>query len=188
MVSVDAEISRAEATEPSEVLTVVRAQRGDVRAFEELYRQHSGRIYSVCLRLSGNPQEADELTQTVFVRAWQKLASFEQRSAFASWLHRLAINTVLSEWRAHRRQRDLLVPLEGLAAQQDPQPDLSAGRAVDLERALAGLPRGARTVFVLHDVIGYSHEEISILTGSAVGTSKAQLHRARQLLRVALDK
>ena len=165
---------------------VKRAVGGDVDAFEELYRQSVGRVYGLCLRMCGNRSLAEELTQEAFVRAWQKLPSFRGDSAFSTWMHRLTVNVVLGHQRsAGRRQiRETAAGKEwyseGNTTRERP------GVAVDLERAIAGLPRRARTVFVLHDVEGYKHSEIAQLAGMAVGTSKAQLSRARQLLRKAL--
>ncbi len=164
---------------------VARAQAGEVGAFEELYRLHVGRIHALCLRMCGDAREAEELTQDAFVRAWEKLDSFRGSSAFSSWLHRLAVNVVLGSWRAKGRHRERVVAIadvEGVDPGHQPQPRL----AMDLESAIAGLPAGARTVFVLHDVEGYRHRDIAELTGLAVGTSKTQLHRARRLLRKAL--
>lgn len=167
---------------------VRRAQGGDTAAFEALYRRHTGRVYALCLRMAGEPSTAEELTQDVFVRVWQKLELFRGESAFGTWLHRLAVNVVLQRMRSEKRRAkrveftDDLRRLGGTAAAATP------GKRIDLERALRTLPPGARTVFVLHDVEGYKHEEIAELTGSAVGTSKAQLHRARKLLRKALER
>lgn len=169
---------------------VERARGGDVAAFEELYRRHAGRVYALCLRMCGNAQEAEERTQDAFVRVWEKLDSFGGRSAFSSWLHRLTVNVVLGCWRRRGRRRDRVVPFDELAGaepQETAAPVPSWGDAVDLERAVAALPAGARTVFVLYDVEGYRHQEIAEMTGLAVGTCKAQLHRARQLLRKALE-
>jgi RNA polymerase sigma-70 factor (ECF subfamily) len=168
---------------------VRRAQAGDVAAFEELYRENVGRVFAVCLRIVGEPALAEELTQEAFVRAWQKLGSFRGESAFSSWLHPLAVNVALSERRSHKRRAervfatDDLTPFDAPGAAQ-PEP----GAALDLERALATLPPGARAVFVLHDVEGWRHDEIADRTGIAVGTSKAQLHRARRLLQEALKR
>ena len=165
---------------------VKRAIGGDVDAFEELYRQLVGRIYGLCLRMCGNRSLAEELTQESFVRAWQKLSSFRGDSAFSTWMHRLTVNVVLGHQRsAGRRQaRETAAGAqwygEGSSTRERP------GIAMDLERAIAGLPKRARTVFVLHDVEGYKHSEIAQVAGMAVGTSKAQLSRARQLLRKAL--
>lgn len=164
------------------------AQSGSVAAFERLYRENVKRVYALCYRMSGGAQLAEELTQDVFVRAWQKLASFRGDSAFASWLHPIAVNVAYSERRSRVRREsrvsvhDDLTPFEGDVA--PPQPALG----VDLERAMRGLPEGAREVFVLHDVEGFKHEEIAGQLGIAVGTSKAQLHRARRLLREALQR
>ena len=165
---------------------VEQAQAGDLEAFEELYRQHVGRVYALCLRMCGNAREAEELTQDAFVRAWEKLDSFHGASAFSSWLHRLTVNVVLGSWRSKGRHRERVVAIadaqEAVDRGHDPRPRL----ALDLESAIAGLPAGARTVFVLHDIEGYRHRDFAELTGLAVGTSKTQLHRARRLLRKAL--
>jgi RNA polymerase sigma-70 factor (ECF subfamily) len=165
---------------------VKRAQGGEVGAFEELYRLHVGRVYALCLRMCGDAGEAEEMTQEAFVRAWEKLGTFGGRSAFGSWLHRLAVNVVLGRWRARGRRRDRVVSIAEVDGFGDPDHRPEPRLAVDLERAIAGLPVGARTVFVLHDVEGYRHKDIAELTGLAEGTSKAQLHRARKLLREAL--
>lgn len=167
---------------------VRRAQQGELEAFEQLYEENVRRVYALCYRLAGNATQAEELTQDVFVRAWQKLSSFRGDSALSSWLHPIAINVAYSDRRAQRRREarvtttDDLTPFDGGAA------DAPAGLGLDLERALARLPGGARQVFVLHDVEGYKHEEIAAMTGIAAGTSKAQLHRARRLLREALQR
>lgn len=165
---------------------VQRAQAGDVPAFEQLYRDHVGRVYALCLRLSGDVARAEELTQDVFVRAWEKLESFRGESAFGTWLHRLAVNVVLGERRSEGRRAARLVEDEA-AMSSAPTPRASEpGARLDLERAIAALPPGARTVFVLHEVEGYGHGEIAEMTGRAEGTCKALLHRARKLLRETL--
>jgi len=172
--------------EPDQRQLVARAARGDVAAFEELYRLNAGRVHALCLRMSGNQALAEELVQESFVRAWQKLGSFRGASAFSTWLHRLTVNVVLGHQRSTNRRE---VRVAGLAADEMPDrvaPEAHPGQTVDLERAIRALPDGARTVFVLHDVEGLRHREISRLPGIAVGTSKAQLHRARKLLREAL--
>jgi RNA polymerase sigma factor (sigma-70 family) len=164
-----------------------RAACADVLAFETLYRRHHRRVHGVIVRLVGQAgARAEDLTQEAFVRAWQALPSFRFESAVSTWLHRLAVNTALMELRA-RRSRPLADDdedaLDGLAT-----PD-TAGRAVlgrDLERAVATLPPRARAVLVLHDVEGWKHEEIAEELGMAVGSSKAQLHRARGLLRTRM--
>jgi RNA polymerase sigma-70 factor, ECF subfamily len=165
--------------------TVRQAQQGDPIAFRALYEAHVGRVYALCLRIAGDVAEAEEHTQDVFVRAWQQLGSFRGESAFSTWLHRLAVNEVLQGRRsAGRRSARVHLAEDGgasvAAGIQQPAP------AGDLGRAIAALPPGARAVFVLHDVEGYRHDEIAQLTGIAEGTSKAQLHRARRLLREAL--
>jgi len=165
---------------------VDRAASGEVDAFEELYRENAGRVYLLCLRMCGDPSLAEELAQEAFIRAWQKLGSFRGDSAFSTWLHRVTVNVVLGDRRSTARREAHVKP-----ARDDFPVDLSAsepspGRALDLERSIAALPDGARAVFVLHDVEGYRHKEIARLIGVAEGTSKAQLHRARKLLRKAL--
>ena len=165
---------------------VALAAQGDTGAFERVYQAHLGRVHNLARRMAG-PEAADELTQDVFVRVWQKLATFRGESAFATWLHRLAVNEVLQTLRsAGRRERRVTIMSE------PPETPIHGGAGpeatMDLEDAIAGLPEGCRTVFVLHDVEGLRHEEIASLTGTAVGTSKAHLFRARRLLRAALDR
>ena len=174
--------------EPAEESLVRAAREGDMSAFERLYRQNAGRVYALCLRLTGRPAEAEDLTQETFIRAWQKLDLFEGRSRFSSWLHRLAVNVVINEHRSKGRSRtwESLDDHSDGREPADPAPNPPPGLRTDLERAIAGLPEGARMVFVLHDIEGHQHGEISSLAGIAVGTSKAQLHRARRLLREAL--
>jgi len=167
---------------------VQRARRGDQDAFEQLYRLHAGRVYALCLRLAGDADAARTLTQDVFVRAWERLGGFRGDSAFSSWLHRLAVNVVLADGRAASR-RERRVRIAGATEELDaPDPRAWSPEQLDLERAIAALPPGARAVLVLYEVEGYSHEEIARMTGIAPGTSKAQLHRARRLLRKALDR
>ena len=169
---------------------VARAQAGDQTAFRELYRQHAGRVYALCLRLTGDGRDAEERTQDVFVRLWDKLRSFRGDSAFSSWLHRLAVNVVLNERRTTGRRERRVMPAadpdDVVGAQHAPLH--SAGLSIDLERAIAELPDGAREVFVLYDIEGYGHGEIAQLVGIAEGTSKAQLFRARRLLREKLER
>ncbi len=167
---------------------VRRARDGDETAFRDLYREHAGRIYAVCLRLTGDAAAAEERTQDAFVRAWERLGTFRGESAFGTWLHRLAVNVVLMEQRGRRRRERRVAP-----ASDDPVFERAAAvpagaERLDLERAIALLPAGARAVFVLFDVEGYSHEEIAGMCGIAVGTSKAQLFRARRLLRGMLER
>jgi RNA polymerase sigma-70 factor, ECF subfamily len=169
-----------------------RAQQGDQAAFQALYREHVGRVYAVCLRLTADRTRAEELTQDAFVRAWERLATFRGESAFGSWLYRLTVNVVFLSRRAERR-RALRLFTSDDPATLERTPDTMGGGGgpgltLDLEHAIAALPARAREVFVLHDVEGYRHAEIARLTGMAVGTSKAQLFRARRLLREALNR
>jgi RNA polymerase sigma-70 factor (ECF subfamily) len=176
----------AECPDVGEGGLVERAAAGDVEAFEELYRVNVGRVYALCLRMAGDPTLAEELAQEAFVRAWQKLGSFRGASAFSTWLHRVAVNVVLGHRRSTAR-REARVRAVGDDLPHDVAgPEGGTAESIDLERAISSLPDGARTVFVLHDVEGFRHQDVSRLMGIAVGTSKAQLHRARKLLRKAL--
>ena len=169
---------------------VKTAAGGGVAAFEALYRRHVGRVHGVIVRLvGGHGARAEDLTQEAFVRAWQALPAFRFESAFSTWLHRLAVNTALMELRSRRSRPqddadDAALDMIGSAD--------SAGHAtalaLDLERAVATLPPRARAVLVLYDIEGWKHEEIAIELGMAVGSSKAQLHRARGLLRARLGE
>ncbi len=163
------------------------AQSGDLRAFERLYRDNERRVFALCLRLSSNPELAEELTQEVFIRAWKKLGSFRGQSAFSSWLYPLTVNVARSERRSRMRRLARVFPTDDVAALEPPPHTPTPETGFDLEKAMATLPPGARAVFVLHDVEGRTHEEIASLLGLATGTSKAQLHRARRLLREALE-
>jgi RNA polymerase sigma-70 factor (ECF subfamily) len=166
---------------------VERARGGDEEAFGALYRTHVGRVHALCLRLSGDAQAAGELTQDVFVRVWEALPTFRGESAFASWLHRIAVNVFLGHRRATgRRERRVFATEEPARLERADQLTRNPGLELDLQQAIAALPPGARTVFVLHDIEGYQHGEIASMTGIAEGTSKAQLFRARRLLREAL--
>jgi RNA polymerase sigma-70 factor (ECF subfamily) len=166
---------------------VRRAQAGDARAFESLYRRTVDRVYALCLRMSGDGEEAVELVQDVFVRAWERLGSFRGDSLFTTWLHRLTVNLILQHRRSkgRRRAREVTTPdLEhfGRAATRS-----MPGTRVDLERAIAALPGKARRVLVLRDVEGYKYAEIARMTGVSLGTVKAQIHRARGLVKEKLD-
>jgi RNA polymerase sigma-70 factor (ECF subfamily) len=166
---------------------IQRAQAGDVTAFEQLYRDNVRRIYATCLRLCGDATRAEELTQDAFVRAWEKLPGFRGDSAFSSWLHPLAVNLALTQRRARLRYEARVTSTDDVAAYERARAGSSTEAGLDVQRALDVLPPGARAVFVLHDVEGYKHGEIAALTGVATGTSKAQLHRARRLMREALQ-
>ena len=178
---------------------IERARSGDVDAFEHLYRREVGRVYALCLRMTADAARAREVTQSVFIRAWDRLGSFRGDSQLSSWLHRIAVNEVLVEARTDRRRRVRVVLAddrsdEQTGAQSDAPTEVGitlpedTETRIDLERAISALPAGARTVFVLHDIEGYRHEEISRMTGSAEGTLRAQLHRARKLLMEALSR
>jgi len=173
---------------------VERAREGDVEAFEALYRQHSGRVYALCLRMSGDPTLAGDLAQEAFLHVWERLRSFRGDSQFSTWLHRVTVNVVLGEQRSRQRREARVVDDGELAMERAERPGTSLaeapapGRAADIEQAIASLPKEARRVLVLHDVEGYRHPEIAEMTGRSVGTCKSQLHRARRLLREALGR
>jgi RNA polymerase sigma-70 factor, ECF subfamily len=160
---------------------VALAAGGDQSAFERLYRTHVARIHSLTRRMLGT-DDADEVTQDIFVRTWQKLGQFRGDSAFATWLHRLAVNVVIERRRSYAIQRGRMSddPDALDAATVAPA---RADLTVDFEHAIERLPPGAREIFVLHDIEGYKHREIAVLLNVAAGTSKRQLHRARMLMR-----
>jgi RNA polymerase sigma factor (sigma-70 family) len=166
------------------------AGRGDAGAFEALYRRHSRRVYAVVWRLAGGQAaRAEDLVQESFIRAWQALPSFRFESAFSTWLHRLAVNTALMELRGRGGGMDR--ETDDAALEHVATGDTAGQRTrerLDLERAIATLPERARAVLVLHDIEGWKHEEIAAELGMAVGSSKAQLHRARGLLRKRLGE
>jgi RNA polymerase sigma-70 factor (ECF subfamily) len=166
---------------------VRRAQRGDVDAFEELYRAHAGRVLSLCRRMVGDEARARELVQDIFVRAWEALPSFRGQSALGTWLHRLAVNLVLASMRRAGRDDERMVGADDELGAVDSLAD-RVDSQIDLDAALLLLAPGARVVFVLHDIEGYSHEEIAQMTGIAAGTARAQLWRARRALMRRLDR
>jgi RNA polymerase sigma-70 factor (ECF subfamily) len=162
---------------------VQRAGAGDTRAFERLYREHSGRVYGLCLRMTRDAQLAEDCTQETFINAWRALAKFETRSSLSTWLHRIAVNVSLA-----RRRRN--APVEPLP-EEDEGESLewtfeTPVEVAEIETAIEGLPEGARDALVLHALYGYSHGEAAQMLGIAEGTCKAQLHRARKLLREKL--
>ena len=166
---------------------VAAAAAGSKVAFEQLYRSHVGRVYGLCLRMTRDPTTAEDCTQDAFIQAWRALPGFQQRSGFSTWLHRIAVNTVLARGRKRREavgeEASIEEQVAGTIADtgvEDP------GASRDLEGAIGGLPPGARHVLVLAGIYGYSHEETASMLGIAVGTCKAQLHRARQLLSARL--
>lgn len=169
----------------NEARLVERARNADSRAFEALYRAHSGRVYGLCLRMTGNPAEAEDCAQEAFIQAWTKLKAFRGDSAFGTWLHKVAVNVVLGRMRKSKREHDRI---QAVADVQPPRESIGdTGGVRDLEEALDRLPKGARHVFVLNAVYGYSHDETGEMLGIAAGTSKAQLHRARRLLKQQLE-
>ena len=178
---------------PGLAADVALAAAGDRSAFERVYRTHCDRVFSVCVRMTANATQAEELTQDTFVRAWAKMAQFRGESSFSTWLHRLAVNVVLNAHKTEGRKKRMISMTEdegggNVGATLMAPSHFAPGEWMDIEAAIAGLPPGARRVFVLHDVEGYRHEEIGTMLGITAGGSKAQLHRARMLLREALDR
>ena len=172
----------------TEAQWVDKARAGNRLAFEQLYRSHCDRIYALCWRMCGGDRAlAEDMVQEAFVRAWNKLDLFRGDSKFGTWLHRLTVNVVLSDRRIRvkrvQREQELNADVERVLIGER---DVRASLQVDLEAAIAGLPERARTVLVLYDIEGYQHNEIAEMTGMAVGSSKAQLHRARNLVKAAL--
>lgn len=170
-----------------EFLLVSQAKEGDTNAFEKIYRSNVSRIYAVCLRISSDKKRAEELTQDVFVKAWEKLNTFREESLFSTWLYKIAINECLMELRKRKKWFARFKNLNGLL-NFDKKVSISLGTSIDLENAVSYLPEKARLIFILHDVEGYRHDEIAELLSVKTGTTKAQLHRARKLLREAMEK
>jgi RNA polymerase sigma-70 factor, ECF subfamily len=174
----------------SEAEAIEKAKQGDAQAFEVLYNLHKRRVYSLCLRMTANAAEADDLTQEAFLQLYRKIATFRGESAFSTWLHRLAVNVVLMRL---RKKGLSVVPIEETTETEEeaPKKDLGAedtrlAASIDrlqLQRAIERLPPGYRSIFVLHDVEGYEHNEIAELVGCSIGNSKSQLHKARLKLR-----
>jgi len=162
---------------------VRQAQAGDAGAFERLYRSQVGRIHALCIRMVNDPIRAETLTQDAFVKAWRQLHRFEGKSAFSTWLYRLAVNVVLMDLRSERRRRARLQSTGDLTKYNAASREPSFDTGMDLEAGIAALPDQARAVLILHDIEGYQHKEIGEMMGIATGTSKAHLHRARKLLK-----
>jgi RNA polymerase sigma-70 factor, ECF subfamily len=193
-------LARPRTSEPvawTEAEAIRRAQAGDSAAFDFLYQLHSRRVYALCLRMVNNPADAEDLMQEAFLQLFRKIGTFRGESAFSTWLHRMTVNVVLM------RLRKKSLPTDSLEETLDPEaensspkrdvgaPDLRLSGAVDrvnLERSIEQLPPGYRTVFVLHDVQGYEHNEIADIMGCSVGNSKSQLHKARTRLRELLQE
>ncbi len=174
---------------PAVLDSIRRAQAGDVDAFELLYREHAGRIYALCLRLkAGDTTDAAELMQDVFIKAWRRLGTFRGDSAFSSWLHRLAVNTMLEGARSDGRRTARVLAMDDTSRLAGAARSSGIELKMDMEDAIASLPKGARVAFVLQDVEGYQHQEIAEQLSVSVGTVKAQLHRARRLLRERLER
>jgi RNA polymerase sigma-70 factor, ECF subfamily len=184
-------VDHPKSTEPSDAEVIARAQRGDAEAFRLLYEKHKRRVYSLCLRMTANTAEAEDLAQEAFLQLYRKIGTFRGESAFSTWLHRLSVNVVLM----HLRKKSL--PVVSLEESTQGSEDDSAKRdfgaddialagsidRLQLQRAVDSLPPGYRMIFVLHDVEGYEHNEIAQLVGCSVGNSKSQLHKARMKLR-----
>src|SRR5919107_5342381 len=180
------------AARAAELQLVERCRAGELGAFEELYRAHSGRLYSLAVRMLGNPADAEDQLQEIFLSAHRKLESFRGESALGTWLYRLAMNQILDHVRSRAaRTGQLTDGLDDATVLADASGHRLADRAIDridLERALAELPEGCRAAFVLHDVQGLEHREVSDVLGIAEGTSKSQVHKARLRLRALLSK
>ena len=172
---------------PTDFELAQKSATGDREAFEQLYRRHFRRVYALCLRMMSNPTEAEDMTQEVFVHLFNKVGSFRGDSAFTTWLHRMTVNQVLMHFRKRSTKSELLTdegetPVQIVRGTENPNAMPIVDR-ISLENAVAQLPPGYRTVFILHDVEGYEHGEIAKMLGFAEGTSKSQLHKARLKLR-----
>lgn len=188
---------RTETGELPESDAIQLAQHGDAAAFERLYQLHNRRVYSLCLRMVGNTAEAEDLTQEAFLQLFRKIATFRGESAFSTWLHRLAVNVVLMRLRKRSAvETSLEETTEPDEESGGPRrdfggPDLRLSGSIDrlnLQRAIDQLPQGYRSVFILHDVQGYEHNEIAGIMGCSIGNSKSQLHKARMRLRELLHE
>ena len=176
--------------DPNEAELIERAKQGDAQAFQALYDKHKRRVYSLCLRMTANTAEAEDLTQEAFLQLYRKIATFRGESAFSTWLHRLSVNVVLMQL---RKKSLPVVSLEESTQGEEDTPkkdfgaeDLALAGSIDrlqLQRAVDDLPPGYRMIFVLHDIEGYEHNEIATIVGCSIGNSKSQLHKARMKLR-----
>lgn len=183
--------AQRQASDSNEAELIEKAKHGDAQAFQALYDKHKRRVYSLCLRMTANTAEAEDLTQEAFLQLYRKIGTFRGESAFSTWLHRLSVNVVLM----HLRKKSLpLVSLEETtqAGEEDTPKkdfgaeDLALAGSIDrlqLQKAVDDLPPGYRAIFVLHDVEGYEHNEIATIVGCSIGNSKSQLHKARMKLR-----
>ncbi|MCA1628286.1 MAG: RNA polymerase sigma factor [Acidobacteria bacterium] len=173
--------------EPTDYELAQRSAAGDMEAFEELYRRHFRRVYALCLRMLGNPTEAEDLMQETFVQLYNKIGSFRGDSQFTTWLHRMTVNQVLMHFRRKKSRPEFTTtegetPVQIVRGTENPNAMPVVDRIV-LENSISQLPPGYRSVFVLHDVEGYDHGEIAGMLGISVGTSKSQLHKARLKMR-----
>ncbi len=185
--------NRKQGNQLSEAEAIERAKQGDAEAFEVLYNLHRRRVYSLCLRMTTNTAEAEDLTQEAFLQLFRKIGTFRGESAFSTWLHRMAVNVVLMQL---RKKSLPIVPLDDTVETEEDTPKKDYGAednvlagSIDrlrLQKAVDSLPVGYRTIFVLHDVEGYEHNEIAELVGCSIGNSKSQLHKARMKLRELL--
>ncbi len=182
----EAALPPPDSAEPLDLL-VRRVQAGNRKAFEKLYRREVDRVYALCLRMTADPRRTAEIVQDVFVRAWERINTYRFEAPFGHWLSRLTVRMVLDARRTRSRWRNRFEATADWSSLDQPETTHPAGGGIDLERAIATLPEKARLVFVLHDVEGYRHAEIAELMHITVGTTKGQLHRARQLLRAALN-
>jgi RNA polymerase sigma-70 factor (ECF subfamily) len=186
------EASPVEVRPQTDYALAQRASQGEMAAFEELYQRHNRRVYSLCLRMTQNVSEAEDLAQEVFIQLFRKLGSFRGESAFTTWLHRLTVNQVLMHFRKRSVKLEQTTeegetPIQIVVGTGNPN-QMPVVDRIALDKAIAQLPPGYRKVFVLHDVEGHEHEEIARMLGRSVGTSKSQLHKARMKLRMLLKK
>jgi len=172
----------------SDLDLIRKAEAGDTVAFGQLYRKHAQHIYATCLRMLANRTRAQEVAQEAIVKAWQMLSTFRNECPFPAWLHRIAVNTVLDHLRREKRLQARVEFTDEAIEGDDHEPPVSIEETLDLEAAIASLPTHARAILVLHDIEGYTHEEIAAMMGIATGTSKAQLHRARTLLKERVEQ
>jgi RNA polymerase sigma-70 factor, ECF subfamily len=182
--------AQRQGNDSNEAELIERAKQGDAQAFQALYDKHRRRVYSLCLRMTANTAEAEDLTQEAFLQLYRKIGTFRGESAFSTWLHRLSVNVVLMQL---RKKSLPVVSLEETTQGEDDTPkkdfgaeDLALAGSIDrlqLQKAVDDLPPGYRTIFVLHDVEGYEHNEIATIVGCSIGNSKSQLHKARMKLR-----
>jgi RNA polymerase sigma-70 factor (ECF subfamily) len=182
--------AQKQGNDSNEAELIERARQGDAQAFQALYDKHRRRVYSLCLRMTANTAEAEDLTQEAFLQLYRKIGTFRGESAFSTWLHRLSVNVVLMQL---RKKSLPVVSLEETTQGEEDTPkkdfgaeDLALAGSIDrlqLQKAVDDLPPGYRTIFVLHDVEGYEHNEIATIVGCSIGNSKSQLHKARMKLR-----